>query len=693
MGMAASQARLLSITSRMADNELRAQIINNSKMRLATESSRVSEEYVSALNQATMMMSNYDLTGESQYQKLTFNSLTSYSAYNNQYGLINANGKILVSEKDAGNYRDTINTGGDLDDFLKLYGLEYTSTYFTSDTLGAETITIEGIDDFSVDQLKEMYEGNEEKNILSYDNALQSSEYVDYTDYYNTLVVADQKYAVAINDEINETIFDEANLFKVGGQAIAWDDLYEQYFVSEPKSASDYSKMLDTMKNALNTMVSEGKLSSDSDWYKSMLEMINDVTISGSTLTLTSELDVDISGNNYTIGDSILINRVHHHSGKYVESSYGNYVLDPDTNQYREYNADTDADLQRYRYEDPYDDTLVSVIAESENDMTYSLSGIGSYKGESNACALKNIGDTMSFQYIITEQGEDDPEQTVYNVNYKLGEATATMSTKTTDTTEIQGYIRQIYDTFRSGIASAVERDAFADGDPDSEKARDQFNEALYGMIGLVFGESILNNTDKVDLIKSNFAIFSDPGSVIAFVNEHPELDTTEQFEVIKNIYVLDTIFNVYGEPAWGWVDVNNPDENADAKVQWYTNLFNRMQQGYSIIENGLASNNEWIEFALESGLVSMIQVDSDNNWVTMSYTNCSDISEATNDAAVTIAEAEYNKAMNSIENKDKRYDMELKNIDTEHNSLQTEYDSVKSVIDKNIERSFKIYS
>ena len=48
---------------------------------------------------------------------------------------------------------------------------------------------------------------------------------------------------------------------------------------------------------------------------------------------------------------------------------------------------------------------------------------------------------------------------------------------------------------------------------------------------------------------------------------------------------------------------------------------------------------------------------------------------------------------MNNIENKDKRFDMELKNIDTEHNSLQTEYDSVKSVIDKNIERSFKIYS
>ena len=74
-------------------------------------------------------------------------------------------------------------------------------------------------------------------------------------------------------------------------------------------------------------------------------------------------------------------------------------------------------------------------------------------------------------------------------------------------------------------------------------------------------------------------------------------------------------------------------------------------------------------------------------------YSSCSDITEQTNDTAITIAEAEYNAAMNKIENKDKMYDLELKNIDTEHNSLQTEYDSIKTAIDKNIERTFKIYS
>ena len=84
MGLAASQARLLTITARLADNELRSQTINNAKMRLATQSSQASENYVNALNQASLMFTNYDSTGAEQSQLLTFNALTGYSQYNKQ---------------------------------------------------------------------------------------------------------------------------------------------------------------------------------------------------------------------------------------------------------------------------------------------------------------------------------------------------------------------------------------------------------------------------------------------------------------------------------------------------------------------------------------------------------------------------------------------------------------------------------
>ena len=151
---------------------------------------------------------------------------------------------------------------------------------------------------------------------------------------------------------------------------------------------------------------------------------------------------------------------------------------------------------------------------------------------------------------------------------------------------------------------------------------------------------------------------------------------------------------NTYGEPKFTWIDQNNKNQNGEAKAQWYTNLFNRMKTGgYKTLQDGLASSTEWIKFAFESGLVTLEQVDGSNTWNSTTDSNCSDITEQTNNTAITIAEAEYTAQMNKIQNKDKMYDLELKNIDTEHNSLQTEYESIKGAIDKNIERPFKIYS
>ena len=101
MGLGASQAYLLRITARLADNELRSQTINNAKMRLATQSSQASDNYINALNDANLMFANYTSDGTYQSQLLTYNSLMAYSSYNNQYGLVNSSGQLLVSESEA----------------------------------------------------------------------------------------------------------------------------------------------------------------------------------------------------------------------------------------------------------------------------------------------------------------------------------------------------------------------------------------------------------------------------------------------------------------------------------------------------------------------------------------------------------------------------------------------------------------
>ena len=50
------------------------------------------------------------------------------------------------------------------------------------------------------------------------------------------------------------------------------------------------------------------------------------------------------------------------------------------------------------------------------------------------------------------------------------------------------------------------------------------------------------------------------------------------------------------------------------------------------------------------------------------------------------------NSIISALENQDKKLDLELKKLDTEHSALQTEYDSVKNVVDKNVENSFKTF-
>jgi hypothetical protein len=167
----------------------------------------------------------------------------------------------------------------------------------------------------------------------------------------------------------------------------------------------------------------------------------------------------------------------------------------------------------------------------------------------------------------------------------------------------------------------------------------------------------------------------------------------TYAFQNVVDAYKVDLMVNVLGEPKYTWVDSSDKTNtgNAEAKAQWYTNLFHRMEKGYKILEDGLASSSKWLEYAFESGLVGLEQVDKSYNWNALSYSSCSNISEETDSSeAVAIAEAKYKRAMNDIEQKDKMYDLQLKNIDTEHNSLQTEYDSIKTVISKNIDRTMK---
>lgn len=119
MGLASSQARLLSITARLTSNEYESQQISNAKMRLATQSQQASEEYILALNDVQYSFISFDSTGQSDNTPLTVASLYEYADNKNQYILTNSSGKALLGNKDIKNYLSSPN----LESFLDKYGL------------------------------------------------------------------------------------------------------------------------------------------------------------------------------------------------------------------------------------------------------------------------------------------------------------------------------------------------------------------------------------------------------------------------------------------------------------------------------------------------------------------------------------------------------------------------------------------
>ena len=175
-----------------------------------------------------------------------------------------------------------------------------------------------------------------------------------------------------------------------------------------------------------------------------------------------------------------------------------------------------------------------------------------------------------------------------------------------------------------------------------------------------------------------------------------------------------------------GCTNVNETFKYNDAtKAQWYTNLWYKMNgassdksvQGnrasnYTVLDPKLASSKDWLQDALEQGIVS-IEVASYQDasnlienearpltvklqgiaWTPTEYGSCIDFTEVDDEEAIAKAEAEYQKKNNEISAKDKRYESKIKTLDTEHNALQTQYESVKSAMTKNIDRSFKTFS
>ena len=137
--------------------------------------------------------------------------------------------------------------------------------------------------------------------------------------------------------------------------------------------------------------------------------------------------------------------------------------------------------------------------------------------------------------------------------------------------------------------------------------------------------------------------------------------------------------------------DVDTSGDNLLIAAFWDA-LFNQIcAKGW--VENINVKDDRYLQESFKNGNMYISTLSDDGFYYQGNYATNTFIKEVTDEEGIAQAEARYAREKAKINNKENILDMKMKNLDTEISSLSTEYDTIKSVIQKNIEKSFKRYN
>lgn len=627
MGMSAAQARLLSITARLTDNEMRSQLITNSKLRLADKSSEANSDYMNALNATSLVYNSYNSNGEKISQSLTPSLLMNYNDLKTQYGLVNSSGQLMVSGIDKQNYENS----DTLTEFLRCYGVPM----IENPAYGEALTGIYGENYFLYYDENDIYKWDQyltnlTTNNISNINNLLSKNATDFTEadfnaifgYVNNWKSslagsAIQDYTAiggSFGDYINHTLTPPAVTYP--------DELSDEFYYTVITGNTELANKFTNASASCYSNAMRGIVGC----YLHVLAHLMDLKIS------------DVNGSNNVSGSWIRNNVTTTGSSITVNSNQINNSAINSNNKTKDM-----AEVSEYLW----DSTNECKVPEDASDTTT----YGSSEGDK---LLSN------YKWVDTD-GDGTYEKTLKTWPERIVDLYYAVEKRTDLGLDYNTQLLPVLQNFQSDMETALSSESVFD--------RAKFNQAV---------EAVMNSLrDWVGGI------------------EPLKLQYTDALSKIPEKEILD---------------------ESDPRCEWYKNLWYRMggisetqkadnDNKYKVLDESLMNNAEWLQFAFEHGVLSMEQVSFSENgsitypnmgtydWVSIQYNNATDISSAQNDLAIAKAEAKYQNALNEIEQQDKKYDQDLKKLDTEHSALQTEYDSVKSVIDKNVERSFKAFS
>ena len=655
MGLSASQARLLSITARLSDNELHSQQIANAKIRLADQTQQASADYIKALDSSKLVYTTYDANGEQQCVDLTPGLMYTYSPLKNQYAMMTPDNKIMVSAQDAVNYENTNSLG----EFLECYGIKQ------------DTQTVED----KATKIKRTYKD------------------VPYT-YYE--------------EEISQTTNPD------------WEKWHEKHDGKEPPKEEDFTKQITVHNWTIE------KTEEDTNMYDQF--------------RMASKLCYDIA----TDADRMSVCYVHVLASMIDLDLLRNGELDADKYRqpYKNYNTSINETVYLYMYDVyeseklPYMLPVSNVIRDGyDDDEGHHTLSVAQHPYNS-ASDVEEWQKIVSDYYIQSIDINESPMSNDTKLKLLLSNYQKDSSGNLTLKTLKQKCVDMLY--VNKELQNLV---------PDSPDTPDREYDEYYKNILIPYITSFQQDMEIAlkGLKVVDHPEIEDVPDKIAYDKAKKEWDEPEPDQYIyepkevektgyKKVEQQDLVEEVVATRDIIHLD----DEN---KAQWYVNLWNAMNgsdtanlvkkddeaedpefcfvvtaaqrvknsNAYKVLEDNLMSSASWLQFAIKHGIITLSKAEyynpsADSNkaleitsagitWQSIALSSAVDIHEVDDERAIAKAEAEYTKKLNEIEAKDKKYDNDIKKLDTEHNALKTEYESVQNVITKNVDRSFKAFS
>ena len=127
---------------------------------------------------------------------------------------------------------------------------------------------------------------------------------------------------------------------------------------------------------------------------------------------------------------------------------------------------------------------------------------------------------------------------------------------------------------------------------------------------------------------------------------------------------------------------------------EFYSVMFNTIcQNGW--YENEYVDDEDYLSNALKNAQLFVVSKGADNYFYQERYVAIEGghIMENTDDDAIAVAEREYTSKKNKINTKEEELDLKAQELDAEISALTTEYDTVKSLISKNVEKTFTLFN